>query len=295
MNYNLFDLSQLVFVDCGASYFPPDTWQVALASPLSHLILVDPNGQNLTYASSLPCKISVIPKALHSTEGLQTFYIANTDSGSSLLPPTGRPQRIWTNPGYFLPIRATSISTSTLHRELDSLTIPSIDCIKLDTQGTELSILQGLDKRRLNDLLFIEAEVSLQNPPIYKNAAGLRDFAFFLEPHGFEIANIRLSRPVPKVVNSLPRPHECDVLYIRPMHLLGERLNNPEMLYKLFLLANIYYLYDYADEILDHLSYIHRSLPLDLNILLSSQAELRSQQSCYLRQGGLSLWHRDSA
>ena len=295
MSQNLFEHSKLVFVDCGASYFPPDTWQAALVSPHSHVILVDPNGQNLSYASNIPCKTSIIPKALHSSEGLETLYIANTDSGSSLLPPTGRPQSIGVNPGYFLPITAKSISTSTLHRELDSLSIPAVDCIKLDTQGTELSILQGLDKCRLNDLLFIEAEVSLQNPPIHKNAAGLRDFASFLEPQGFEIANIRLSRPEPKVANNLPSPAECDILYIRPSHLLGERWNNPSTLCKLLLLANLYYLYDYADEVIDQLSSMQTILPFDLNSLLCSQAELRSQQSRYLDQGGLSLWHRDSA
>lgn len=295
MNQKLFELSKLVFVDCGASYFPPDTWLAALGSPLSHLILVDPNGQNLTYASNMPCKTSFIPKALHSIEGLKTIYMTNTDSGSSLLPPVGRPQCIGVNPGYFLPITAKSISTSTLCRELDFLSIPVIDCIKLDTQGTELSILQGLDKCRLNDLLFIEAEVSLQNPPIYKNAASFSDFASFLEPQGFEIANIRLSRPEPKDVNSLPSPHECDVLYIRTRLLLGERWNNPEILCKLLLLANLYYLYDYADEIIDKFLCIQNSLPFDLNSLLTSQAELRSQQSLYLSHGGLSLWHRDSA
>ena len=82
----LFDLAKLVFVDCGASYFPPDTWQAALAFKASHLVLVDPNSNNLTYSNNISCSTSVIPKALSSSKSLQILYLANIDSGSSLLP-----------------------------------------------------------------------------------------------------------------------------------------------------------------------------------------------------------------
>ena len=72
-------------------------------------------------------------------------------------PTTGRPHEPLTD--YFLPLTLKSIVTSTLEVELNKLNIPSIDCIKLDTQGTELAILQGLDDNRFDNLLFVEASI----------------------------------------------------------------------------------------------------------------------------------------
>ena len=289
MNTCLFEFAKLVLVDCGASYFPPDTWHLALAMPSTHLILVDPNGDNLSYAANIAAKTSTIAKALSGKSGLETLYITNTDSGSSLLPPIGRSEELMSNPGYFLPLRAKNIITSTLEQELDNLCISSVDCIKLDTQGTELAILQGLDRVRLNDLLFVEAEVSLQNPPIHKGAASLLDFAEFLEPQGFEFANIRLSRPSTTMDHCLPRPNECDILYVRPLHLLGARNEDPAILVKMLLLSNLYYLYDYADELCKHLAACHIFSPVQLQSILQSQQDLMTMQNNLLLKGTLSL------
>ena len=293
MNQSLFELSKLVFVDCGASYFPPDTWQFALSSPQSHLVLVDPNGDSLAYASQIRSKTSLIPRALFSQSGLQTLYLANTDSGSSLFPPIGRPNSLGSNPGYFLPINAKNISVSTLADELNLLNIPTIDCIKLDTQGTELAILQGLDEQRLAQLLFVEAEVSLQNPPIYKGAASFSDFSDLLCPLGFELANVRYSRSESFHQHGFGFPVECDVLYARPLHLLPSSLQQPGTLLKLLLLANLYYLYSFADQIMEKLYSFSFFSASELEACSLSQSDLRKFQAHYLSKGGLSLWHRD--
>ena len=290
---DLFEFSALKFVDCGASYFPPDTWSLALSHPSTHLFLVDPNGDNLAYSANLRCKTTTIDKALDATSGLKTLYLANTDSGSSILPPTGRPDILALDNGYFLPLTLKNINTSTLEVELNSCEASTIDCIKLDTQGSELLILQGLDEMRFEKLLFVEAEVSLQSPTLYEGAATISTFQAFLEPKGFELANIRLSRDHSKnIQNNLPRPPECDVLFVRPFHLLGELKSNPQIISKLLLLSNMYYIYDYADELLEYSKNLDMSL---FKSLFSCQNHIRSLQSKYLENGGLSLWHQDSA
>ena len=291
----LFELAELTFVDCGASYFPPDTWQPALGQPATRLILVDPNGQNLEYGSKLACKTDTIPKALWSEPGTQTLYIANTDSGSSLLAPTGRPDILQSDNGYFLPLTARSIYCSSLSTELDCLDTKYVDGVKLDTQGSELEILKGLDHDRMERLLFVEAEVSLQSPTVYQGAATLKDFADYLEPKGFEFANIRLSRPSHSLPHSLSRPNECDVLYAKSLHHLGALAKDPQVLLKLIALANIYYLYDYSDQIIKYISDSDIPLPWKIECIVDSQNSLRNLQSNYLSRGGLSLWHRDSA
>jgi FkbM family methyltransferase len=257
--------------------------------------LVDPNGQNLGYGSKLLCKTDIIPKALWSKPGTQTLYISNTDSGSSLLAPTGRPDILQADNGYFLPLTARSIYCSSLSAELDCLDTKFVDSIKLDTQGSELEILKGLDHNRMKRLLFVEAEVSLQSPTVYKGAATLKDFADYLEPKGFQLANIRLSRPSHSLPHSLSRPGECDVLYVKPFHHLGPLANDPHVLLKLIALANIYYLYDYSDQIVELISNSGNSFPYNIESILKFQDSLRNFQSDYLSRGGLSLWHRDGA
>jgi FkbM family methyltransferase len=289
----LFELAKLTFVDCGASYFPPDTWQPALGQPDTHLILVDPNGQNLGYGSKLACKTETIPKALWSEPGIQTLYIANTDSGSSLLAPTGRPDVLEADNGYFFPLTARSIYCSSLSAELDSINTRFVDSIKLDTQGSELEILKGLDRGRMERLMFIEAEVSLQSPTIYQGAATLRDFSDYLEPQGYELANIRLSRSCHSLPHALSRPNECDILYVRPLHRLGDLAKDPHVLIKIIALANLYYLYDYSDQIIKYISDAGISLPWKIKDIVYSQNLLRDLQGDYLARGGLSLWHRD--
>ena len=290
----IFNHAQLTFVDCGASYFPPDTWQIALREKSSKLILVDPNVQNLEYHSKLQCHSHVIPKPLWMEQGMQTLYVANTDSGSSLLAPTGRPEILQADQGYFLPLTMRSIYCSTLAVELDLLNIELVDCIKLDTQGSELQILMGLDSQRIESLLFVEVEVSLQNPPLYSGASTLQDFSDFLEGRGFEIANLRLSRPAPTSKYSLPIPSECDVLFVRPFHLLGALKSSRLIMLKLLVLANLYYLYEYADQLCNYLRDSGLIMEDDLAAIMTSQSELRLVQGNYLANGGLSLWHRDS-
>jgi FkbM family methyltransferase len=296
MNFqDFFEFASLTFVDCGASYFPPDTWQLALGQSATHLILVDPNGQNLGYGTGLACKTDTIPKALWSKPGIHTLYVSNTDSGSSLLAPTGRPDILLADNGYFLPLTTRSVYCSNLSTELDSLDTKYVDCVKLDTQGSELEIVKGLDHQRMERLLFIEAEVSLQSPTVYQGAATLMDFANYLEPKGFELANIRLSRPSHTLPYSLSRPNECDVLYVKPFHNLGPLMYEAHVLLKIIALANMYYLYDYSDQIIESLSISAVSFPCSIDEILNFQDSLRRIQADYLSRGGLSLWHRDSA
>ena len=47
-----------------------------------------------------------------------------------------------------------------------------------------------------------------------------------MELRGFELANIRLSRPQSEQANQLGRPNECDVLYVRPLSMLDHNLRN---------------------------------------------------------------------
>jgi FkbM family methyltransferase len=287
--------SPLVLVDCGASYFLPDTWQIAAMIPSTTLVLLDPNGGNLNYASRLRCKSLLIDKAVAQHSGRRLLYVSNTDSGSSLYPPIGRISELDPVSSYFFPMKIMTIKVSTLEEELNAVQIASPHVIKLDTQGSELEILKGLDERRLDSVQLIEMEVTLQNPPIYEGCTRLKDVLEFLEPKGFEIVNLRVSRHGKNSKYDLAVPGEADVLfYKRPsfdLEIVERRKNHLVSL----ALLNLYYLYGYADSLITNCERIGLFNSNEISLILESQAQLRSFQSNLLDKGALSLWHRDSA
>lgn len=54
--------------------------------------------------------------------------------------------------------KAIFFNALTLTEVMDDLDLQHLDWLKLDTQGCDLTILQGLDKKRLDSLLCIEGE-----------------------------------------------------------------------------------------------------------------------------------------
>src|SRR5690242_15483733 len=86
---------RLVLADVGASYFLPDTWwNYLLPLRSAHFLLFDPVAKNLGYGRQLGAeRATVIPVALSKRNGASEFFLANTDSGSSLYPPHPWPGR----------------------------------------------------------------------------------------------------------------------------------------------------------------------------------------------------------
>ena len=63
--------------------------------------------------------------------------------------------------------------------------------MKLDTQGTELQILEGIENIRQKKVISIELECGLDNYPIYKNSANFSDI-LNMRSYGFELLSIKV-------------------------------------------------------------------------------------------------------
>lgn len=296
---------KLCLMDCGASFFLPDTWNYLLPIPSTRFVLVDPVGQSLDYARGFPPeRMIVVPTALSRHGGAAEFYLANTSSGSSLLPPRRHPGRSRLgNHDYFFPLQVKDIPTSTLAEVLDDQGIPEVHALKLDTQGSELDIMKGLDGRRLEGLLLVEMEVNLHHQPIYMNMASLPEVITFFEANGFRMVNFRAAGETrdklgckgPEYSSTLEAQAEADVLFARDIFLSPPR--NPRALERILrrqmALLCAYYLHAEAIDYARHAAERHGLDPRLAADLEASVRRFAAFQSAHLKSGILSLWHRD--
>jgi FkbM family methyltransferase len=220
-------LPAAVCVDVGASYYPHGKWLAFLNAPRTQWLAVEPNEPNIGYVKSWvwPCQVSACTTGLSRDGGIQTLYVTNVDSGSSLLPPEITPSmkhRV-SNLDYFFPVSERRIQTLTLVQVLAGLSSSAPVFVKLDTQGSELSILQGaqplFDKRRI---VGIELESTLLAQPVMKGSGKFWQACEYLESQGFELLHIKPIHALPRhpVRSKAPQYtylNECDAVFaLRP-------------------------------------------------------------------------------
>lgn len=219
-------LPAAVCVDVGASYYPHGKWLIFLNAPRTHWLAVEPNEANIGYVKSWswPSQVSACTTGLSRDGGTQILYITNVDTGSSLLPPEipGSMKHRVTNLDYFFPITERRIETLPLVQALAGLSATAPVFVKLDTQGTELSILQGaqtlFDARRI---VGIEMESTLLAQPVMKGSGKFWQACEYLEQQGFELLHIK---PIAAVARSgrvragrNTYLNECDAVFaLRP-------------------------------------------------------------------------------
>ncbi len=294
----------LVLADVGASYFLPDTWYCLLPLSSVRVVLFDPIGKNLGYAAELdPERVTAISCALSRSGGISEFFLANTDSGSSLYPPHPWPGRPPLNDEYFFPLTVTDIETQTMASALDNHGIDEVHAIKLDTQGSELDILRGLDVARRSNLLLVEMEVTLDTYPAMLGAAQLPEVIDYFEANGFRYVNTRINPKAlewsgcvgPRFASTIAIQHECDVLFIRDL-INAPPAGEDELLRTLrrqLTLLCAYYLHGEAIETARLAAERTPSLKVHLAALEGEIGEFAAYQSVRLKKGAWSLWHRN--
>jgi FkbM family methyltransferase len=215
-------LPELVCVDVGASYFPHAKWRLFLQSARTHWIAVEPNQDNLGYTKSWawPSRISCRTTGLSREGGRQTLYVTNVDSGSSLLEPvvSESMSRRMLHLDYLFPVRTREIETVTLAQVLDGVDPGAPSFVKLDTQGTELSILSGAEQLiRSRRIMGIELEATLLAQPVMRGSGRFWQACQYLEDLGLELLQVhpiygptRFGVQRPRGVTYL---NECDAVF----------------------------------------------------------------------------------
>lgn len=168
-----------------------------------------------------PYKAQFLPHALGARDGEKaTLYITDPPGCSSLLRPN---IELLSHYPYGSTIRVKSEISLMLSR-MDSVLKGFLpDVIKIDTQGTELSILEGAGSL-LDTTTAVELEVEFQE--MYINQALFGDIDAFMKSNGFVLRGLRRTiwrRSAQYTHAAGGQLMHGDVLYVRP-----ELLNTPK-------------------------------------------------------------------
>lgn len=137
----------------------------------------------LETTSELSSKIIPNQLALSDSVGRSTFRSNKIETTNSLLPSTdtGSSQDFFRDE-----VKTIDVETTTLDAYCAQRNINQIDILKLDTQGSELSVLTGAKNMIAgNSINLIYCEVSFTR--MYKGSALYHDIAIFLEKSGYEL------------------------------------------------------------------------------------------------------------
>jgi len=211
-------------IDIGASYYPHPAWEIFRRSENTFWVAVEPNVQNLFYLNDwhYPAKVIPVKMGLSENGGKQILYVTNIDSGSSLYEPVIEKNMEHRIPSldYFFPLKEVEIETLTINdvvKKLKSSTDPIT--IKIDTQGTEFSILRALEETVIkNRLICIELESTLLATPLMKGSSHFFEIQEFFQRYGFELVYFKpislLSPESNKELQGATILNECDAVFL---------------------------------------------------------------------------------
>jgi FkbM family methyltransferase len=175
----------LVLVDVGARGGIPDRWrQVA---PWLRTLAFEPDARSLDTLDRSD-RVTVLPTALAAAPGSFDFHLTAEESDSSILPPNWPFLSRFAQAEQFEVVETRTVEADTLDSQLAGAGIERVDAIKLDTQGSELAILQGARETLGRGVFGLEVEVELN--PLYEEAALLADVDRFLRPLGYELFDL---------------------------------------------------------------------------------------------------------
>lgn len=186
----------LVVVDVGAAHGLPA--HVSVLQDVADLLLFEPDEkaahdlEDRYGRRAAPRATKVFPVALSREGGRRTLYVTNTPTGSSLLRPREAHAREIGDPDYFFPTREVAVETHSLASVLDDAGIGEVDLMKLDVQGAEYEVLQGLGASRSRSLLAVELEIGM--PGAYEDQPSFSEIDLHLRALGLRLFDLRPAR-----------------------------------------------------------------------------------------------------
>ena len=149
---------------------------------------------------------------LYKEAGILPFYETRTRTDSSIFPPNHQFLNKFPKADRFNVVHISEIEVKTL----DAVVTKEADFIKLDTQGSELGILQGAEKT-LENVLGVEVEVEFSE--LYQGQPLFAEVDVFLRKKDFQLfdlASVHWKRKLGKGIgNSKGQIIYADALYFK--------------------------------------------------------------------------------
>jgi FkbM family methyltransferase len=177
----------LVLLDLGASGGTYKPFESLLN--YSRLIEVDPDDRDFINQVSNKEKRIVVREAIIGSSELESadIYLTSDPHCSSTLRPDFSKLSNYSYADLFEVRRIVSVPATSLDRLSRKLNT-HFDWMKIDTQGSELEILQSMQGPLLDRLICCDAEIGLYSH--YINSVSFSKFHDFMTANGFQIANL---------------------------------------------------------------------------------------------------------
>jgi len=248
----------LVLADVGARGGLKSNWQVA--RPHLRVLGFEPDVQEFTRLVAQhppqPGGDAVFNVALHSQAGTITLNVARDAGLSSIFEPNYDFLRAFPHVDRFDILDRRAVATDTLDHVLESHGISSLDFIKVDTQGSELGVLEGAARSLDTAVTGVEAEIEFA--PIYQNQPLFADVDRYLRGHGFLLFDLRPCYWKREGGRTAGGPYGQiiwgDALYLKSIPALRQLLQAlppAERKSKLLKAVSVALLYGYADYALE--------------------------------------------
>jgi len=249
--YSYFEKYLLTLVDVGASGGILPHWR--RAEKFLRRLGFEPDTQEFHKLTRSTDRNTIyLNTALHKEKASLDFYCTRKQECSSLFSPNRYFLNAFPAPDRFDVVEKVKLDTDSLDNQLGQAGVSDVDFIKIDTQGSELAILEGA-RTALASILGIEVEVEFSQ--IYDNQPLFSEVELCLRTRGFQLFDLapcywkrakgmRYGKPKGQLIFA-------DALFLRDAKTIGELLeriqDNEQRKAKLLKALAICLLYGYVD------------------------------------------------